>query len=191
MSKSMPQFVIVNSEANEFWSNDTGWVGDVDSATKFSDEERETYVHLPLGGGWMQLPDKVASKRRPSHITPHVSEGNVYPRTLTTKFFVGEDTKTYKLGLYREDNEQEDGGPKDYFKGQQHLYGVVLISPFGTTSCFVLASSPQDARSQATCWAQLESYNSKELPMDEFEKLIKAEVKQVPLVIRGWSRHEF
>jgi len=34
-----------------YWSNDDGWV-DKDSATLFSNDEREEYTHIPSGGQW-------------------------------------------------------------------------------------------------------------------------------------------
>lgn len=40
-------FVIKNHQG-EWWSNDIGWVGDRESATEFTKEEREVF-NLPIG----------------------------------------------------------------------------------------------------------------------------------------------
>jgi hypothetical protein len=36
-----------------FWSNDNGW-GDYESATRFTEDERQTLT-LPLGGEWLHM----------------------------------------------------------------------------------------------------------------------------------------
>ncbi len=45
--------VIVYKRTGLWWSNETGWVGDLPSATRFNDEEHESF-NLPIGGRWVK-----------------------------------------------------------------------------------------------------------------------------------------
>jgi len=58
--------VIINTDEpddRQFWSNDQGWVGDLESTTIWMGHE----VHKlcpPMSGGWIKKEDKVMSRKR-------------------------------------------------------------------------------------------------------------------------------
>jgi hypothetical protein len=42
-------------EPTSFWSNDHGWTS-FEEATRFTNDERWQFTHLPIGGEWLALP---------------------------------------------------------------------------------------------------------------------------------------
>lgn len=48
------QWIIKNND-DDYWSNDDGWTEFQDCATIFTEEERNLYQHLPLGGKWVTI----------------------------------------------------------------------------------------------------------------------------------------
>jgi len=60
MDKSK-HWVIRRNVTGPYWSNDEGWVPDLDMATVFTSSER-TYLNLPIEGYWQRM-DDIAPER--------------------------------------------------------------------------------------------------------------------------------
>ena len=53
---NMKKYIIVlrNIFHRQYWNNDTGWTEIKRTATRFTEEEKNKYQWLPLGGQWMR-----------------------------------------------------------------------------------------------------------------------------------------
>jgi hypothetical protein len=47
-------FAIKNQETGEYWNNKIGWV-DRNSATLFTEEDKDTFLYIPLDGEWEKV----------------------------------------------------------------------------------------------------------------------------------------
>jgi len=55
------KFVITNSEG-DYWSNEIGWVTDIESAERFTEQEKNGF-NLPMEGEWKE-PKKIELKEK-------------------------------------------------------------------------------------------------------------------------------
>jgi hypothetical protein len=55
ISRDRKMYVIKLNSCEDYWSNEYGWTSK-EEADKFSEDEKSSFPHLPIGGEWKELP---------------------------------------------------------------------------------------------------------------------------------------